>query len=187
MTAVAVFCRFVFRGRASTAGYVANAMEQVLLLLKDMDELWNLKKHELFLSVKRDLALVRFPYTNFLPPKIHYYSYMHTFLLISISTIHAQATQATHVIKEWVDQAFCDLKEKESKHYATQNSLTLIDNKLKETLLKLVECDKARKSPEASIESTKRQAREQFLQLREVKSQLAIARTTIFELKKELS
>ena len=62
-----------------------------------------------------------------------------------------------------------------------------MEKKLKETFLKLVECDKARKSPEASIESSKRQAREQFLQLREVKSQLAIARTTIFELKKELS
>jgi len=47
------------------AGYVANAVEQALLLLKDMDELRNLKKHKLFLFVKRDLALVRFPYTNF--------------------------------------------------------------------------------------------------------------------------
>ena len=41
------------------AGYIENTVEQALLLLKDMDELQNLKKHELFLSVKRDLALVR--------------------------------------------------------------------------------------------------------------------------------
>ena len=39
-------------------GYIANTMEQALLLPRDMDELRNLKKHELFLSVKRDLALV---------------------------------------------------------------------------------------------------------------------------------
>ena len=50
------------------AGYVANAMEQTLLLPKDMDELRNLKKHELFLSAKRDLALVRFLYTHFFIP-----------------------------------------------------------------------------------------------------------------------
>ena len=43
---------------------MANAVEQALLISKDMDELRNLKKHELFLFVKRDLALVRFPYTH---------------------------------------------------------------------------------------------------------------------------
>ena len=48
------------------AGYIANAVEQALLLPKDMDELRNLKKHELFLSVKRNLTLVRFLYTHFL-------------------------------------------------------------------------------------------------------------------------
>ena len=68
-----------------------------------------------------------------------------------------------------------------------QKSLTLTNKKLKETLLKLAECDKAKKSAEASIESTKRQAREQLLQLKEAESQLAIAWSTIFELKKELS
>ena len=41
------------------AGYVADSVEQALLLPRDMDELYNLKKHELFLSIKRDLALVR--------------------------------------------------------------------------------------------------------------------------------
>ena len=47
------------------AGYMANAMEQALLLPRDMDELQNLKKHKLFLSVKKDLALVRFLYIHF--------------------------------------------------------------------------------------------------------------------------
>ena len=55
----------IYNFESGRAGYVVNAVEQALLLLKDMDELWNLKKHELFLSVKRDLALVRFPYTYF--------------------------------------------------------------------------------------------------------------------------
>ena len=39
-------------------GYITNTVEQALLLPRDMDELQNLKKHELFLFVKRDLALV---------------------------------------------------------------------------------------------------------------------------------
>ena len=39
-------------------GYVANFIEQMLLLPRDMAKLRNLKKHEMFLSLKRDLALV---------------------------------------------------------------------------------------------------------------------------------
>nr|POE58223.1 hypothetical protein CFP56_40807 [Quercus suber] len=45
----------------------------------------------------------------------------------------------------------------------------------------------ARKSTEASVESIERQAQEQLQHLREAESQLAIARTTISKLKKELN
>ena len=38
--------------------HVAEALEQSLLLPKDMDALRKLKQHDLFLSLKRDLALV---------------------------------------------------------------------------------------------------------------------------------
>ena len=41
-----------------------------------------------------------------------------------------------------------------------QKSHALTDKKLKETVLKLAECDKARKNAKASIESSKRQAQE---------------------------
>ena len=38
--------------------YVANAVEQALLLPEDMANLRSPRKHEIFLSLKRDLALV---------------------------------------------------------------------------------------------------------------------------------
>lgn len=56
------------------AGYVANVVEQALLLLRDMDELRSLKKHKLFLSVKRNLALVRL---TFLFLKFRNFSLVH--------------------------------------------------------------------------------------------------------------
>ena len=37
---------------------MADSVEQALLLPQDMAKLQNLKKHEMFLSLKRDLALV---------------------------------------------------------------------------------------------------------------------------------
>ena len=41
-------------------GCMANSVKQALLLPRDMVELCNIEKHEMFLSLKRDLALVRF-------------------------------------------------------------------------------------------------------------------------------
>ena len=54
---------------------MANSVEQALLS-RDMVELWNLKKHEMFLSLKMDLALVHFlssPFTNTILPLVNTY------------------------------------------------------------------------------------------------------------------
>ena len=51
------------------AGYMANVVEQALLLLADMVDLRSMRKHEVFLSLKRDLALVS-SLTSFLMFKI---------------------------------------------------------------------------------------------------------------------
>ena len=40
------------------ADYVADAVEQALLLPEDITDLRSLRKHEVFLSLKRDLTLV---------------------------------------------------------------------------------------------------------------------------------
>ena len=47
------------------ARYVANAVEQALLLPVDMADLRSMRKHEVFLSLKRDLAMAS-PLTIFL-------------------------------------------------------------------------------------------------------------------------
>ena len=57
---------------------------------------------------------------------------------------------------------------------------------MKETFLKLSECDKAQKSVEPSIKSFERQAREQLHHLREEKNQLTLAQARITKLTKEL-
>ena len=48
------------RGRA---GYVAEALEQPLLLPRDMEAYRRFSQPELFLSLKRDLAMVSNPFT----------------------------------------------------------------------------------------------------------------------------
>ena len=60
-----------FRGRK--VDYVADVVEQALLLLKDMANLRSQMRHEVFLSLKRDLAMVSlsicplFFFTIFIP------------------------------------------------------------------------------------------------------------------------
>jgi len=49
------------------SGYVADAVEQALLLPEDMVEWRSMRKHEVFLSLKRDLALVSPPTTFSFP------------------------------------------------------------------------------------------------------------------------
>ena len=45
--------------QGGTAGYIADAVEQALLLPEDMAELRGMRRHEVFLSLKRYLAMVR--------------------------------------------------------------------------------------------------------------------------------
>ena len=47
--------------RKGRAGYVADVVEQALLLLDNMADLRSMRKHEVFLSLKRDLAMVSLP------------------------------------------------------------------------------------------------------------------------------
>lgn len=42
-------------------GYVTNAIEQALLLLVDMADLRGMRNHEVLLTLKKDLTLVRLP------------------------------------------------------------------------------------------------------------------------------
>jgi len=49
---------FIRDFQVGKAGYEADAVEQVLLLLRDMAELRPMRRHEVFLSHKRYLAMV---------------------------------------------------------------------------------------------------------------------------------
>ena len=54
------------------AGYVVDVVEQVLLLTRDMADLLSMKKHEVFLSLKRDLALFSSLTALFIIPFLFY-------------------------------------------------------------------------------------------------------------------
>jgi len=81
---------------------VANTVEQALLLPKDKAELRSMRKHEVFLSLKRDLAMVS-PLTPFL-----YILMIFLFLITSFSSFVTcfspwQAVQAIYRAKKMVN------------------------------------------------------------------------------------
>ena len=55
------------------AGYVIDSVKQALLLPQDMEELKNLKKHEVFLILKKDWAMVRSDIHTYIYIYIHIY------------------------------------------------------------------------------------------------------------------
>ena len=60
------------------AGYVANEVKQALLLPEDMAELQGMRRHEVFLSLKRYLAMVcPFPFS------LIYFLYPLSLILVS--------------------------------------------------------------------------------------------------------
>ena len=63
--------------RGGHAGLVAEALKQPLLLPKDMEAYRNFNHYELFISLKRDLAMVS--------DSIHYSSFIHLHFLVFYS------------------------------------------------------------------------------------------------------
>lgn len=79
------------------AGYVANAMEQALLLSKDMANLRSMRRHEFFLSLKREFAKISpsisslfffFKCCN-LPPLSSFYCFTYFFIMFLSSAGHS--------------------------------------------------------------------------------------------------
>ena len=104
-------------------GYVADTVEQALLLPRDMVELWNLKKHEVFLSLKRDLAMVSFL-------NIFYSSFHFLATLTHLSLFcFVQAVQVSFIVEEWVDQVISECNEEEVKWVAAVRALAWVEKK----------------------------------------------------------
>ena len=75
---------------------MANALEQPLLLLDDIVYLRTMKKHEVFLTLKRDLALVIF-----------------SFLFIYL--FFTKVIQVAHMAEELVNNSHWQMKEEEGR------------------------------------------------------------------------
>ena len=87
---------------------MADALKQPLFLPQDMADLRTLKKHEVFLTLKRDLAMVSL-FIYLLPLlSVRAILVLREFILTSF---FLKAIQTTNIAKEWVDDAHKQMKE----------------------------------------------------------------------------
>ena len=156
------------------AGYVIDVVEQVLLLLADMANLKSIRKQEVFLSLKRDLAMVS-PSTN---------SFFFFFFLLCF--FFPQAIEATFRAKEMVNFSYKQMKEKEGRCIAAMEAFNMADKRITDLKNKLTEAERNKKSAEAALEGAERQAEGQQRQLRQTEDQLSTSKEHIAVLKKKL-
>ena len=111
------------------AGYVANALEHPLLLPDNMADLRTMKEHEVFLTLKRDLALVSFSFSLL----FFFFSFFFFFFLKCFNYFisfpffffFTKAIQATHMAEELVNNSHRQMKEEDGRCIATVEAFTL--------------------------------------------------------------
>ena len=158
---------------------MANALEQPLLLPQHMAALRILKKHEVFLTLKRDLAMVSCCcccccfFFFFL--SIHAILALREFILTSLFCF-LKAIQIVHIVKEWVDNAHKQMKEEEGRHIAIVKAFTMAKQRIKDLNVKITKENEDKKSVEAALAGVEWQAEDQHQQLHKVEHKLTITK-----------
>jgi len=169
-------------------GYVANVVEQALLLLEDMADLRSLRKYEVFLSLKRDLALVSLltTFLSFYHSTNLFYTCTYTLLILLLHFFFLKAVQAAHRAEEIVISSHKAMKEEEGRSVVTVKALELAKKKSQDLNAKLVEVDRDKKRAETALDEVERQVKAQCKQVRQVEDKLSAARSQIKVLTKKL-
>lgn len=139
------------RSEEGKVGYVTDALEQALLLLRDMIQLRSIRKHEVFLSLKRELAMVSLlTDLSFL--------FMNTLVLFNICFFFffVKAVQSTHKAEEIVINTHRQMKDDEAGHIAAVDAFKVAEKSIQELTTKLNEFEHERKSAAATLERLER-------------------------------
>jgi len=87
--------------KGGMAGYVANAMEQPLLLPKDMADLRSVRKYEVFLGLKRDLAMVSFFLFKFFFTLLLFFSIIYLFIFLIVLLLLSKPFKPLLGLRRW--------------------------------------------------------------------------------------
>ena len=161
--------------RRGHAGLMAEALEQPLFLSKDMVAYRNFNHLELFLSLKRDLAMV----SNCI--RCSSFIYLHFLTLYSKSEI-----LLVFVAEEWVKNAHGETRVALDAQVEVEAELGALKEKQAKMAKQLKEAVRARDSVEAGLKTTERQFEEVRKELHYSEINLATEKQMVTELREEL-
>ena len=126
-----------------------------MLLLGDMADLRSIRKHEVFLSLKKDLVMVSLSTNSF-------FFFLLSFLLFSFLLtlvfyfFFPQAIQATFRAEEMINYSYWQMKEEEGRHIAAMEAFHMAKKSNQELKSKLIEAKRDIKGVEVALDSAER-------------------------------
>ena len=128
------------------------------MLPRDMANLRSMRKHEVFIGLKRDLVMVS-PLTPLLP----FFFVILLFFITSFSSFVKcfspwQVIQATYRAKEMVDYSYCQMEEEEGRQIEAMDAFHLAEKSNQKLKSKLTEVERGKRSSEAALDNAERQA-----------------------------
>ena len=158
--------------RGGHAGHVAEALEQPLLLPKDMEAYRNFNHPKLFLSLTRDLAMVS--------------SLIHCSTLILLHFLTFYSKGKIFVAEEWVKNACGEARAALDARSEVEVELGALKENHAKMAKQLKEAVRARDSTEAGLKTTERQFEKVRKNLHYFEINLATEKQTVTKLREEL-
>ena len=110
------------------ANYLAQALQQPLLLPQDMDSIRRTKQPDLFMSLKRDLAMVSYSSTIQVF-KISFFFFVMLIVSLIILVISMQVTQQVYVAEDWVQSTNNNLNVEIQNRHNVEKALGMANHK----------------------------------------------------------
>ena len=139
------------------ANYLAQALQQPLLLPQDMDSIRRTKQPDLFMSLKRDLAMVSYSSTIQVFKKSFFFLVMLIVSLI-ILVISMQVTQQVYVAEDWVRSTNNNLNVEIQNWHDVEKALGMANHEKTQLAKKLKVAESTQKSIEAGLKNAEAQA-----------------------------
>lgn len=139
---------------AGTAAYVVDALEQALLLPEDMHELRMMQDQNVFMTLKKELTMVRilFSYHSF-PSSFVFRLFCFNHLSVARLMTCKDAVQSARGAEEIGISSYKALKSEETRRNNTQKTLEVLEKKLQKVTTQLNKAESELKSADAALKT----------------------------------
>ena len=144
--------------------YLAQSLQQPLFLPRDMDSIWCTKQLDLFMSLKRNLAMVSCTSSIQVFKNFFFFIFLLSIMLIVfliILVISMQVTQQVYVAEDWLRNANNKLDVETQTRRDVEKALGTANHEKTQLAEKLKAAKSVRQSAEAGLKNAEAQVEDQ--------------------------